>query len=92
MVPSLPSLAALESNDDERLAAELRLADLRAQVAAVGPLAEHIERLTRHGDADRLGQQLMVEMARLGCRLLEAAAALSEAPTREGSGVFARPE
>jgi hypothetical protein len=92
MIPNLPSLSALESNDDDRLEAELRLANLRAQVAAVAPLAEHIERLTRRGDVDRVGQQLIVEMTRLGCRLLDAAATLSEAPTSEDSGVFARPE
>jgi hypothetical protein len=76
MLGHLPSLAALESNDDGPLAAELRLARLRSQAAVVRALADHVEHLSRAADADVLGAQLVEEVARLGCRLLEAAASL----------------
>jgi hypothetical protein len=85
----LPSIAALTSNNDGPLTAELRLAELRAQLAVVRTLADHIEHLARPGDTEGLGEQLVEEMARLGCRVLEAAAALAGAYPEE-SGVFAR--
>jgi hypothetical protein len=92
MLPSLPTLAALESDDDVRLAAELRLGGLRSQLALVRTLADHIEHLAGSQDADGLDKQIVEEMARLGCRLLEAAASLTESPRSDESGVFALPQ
>src|SRR5580704_10314543 len=88
----IPSLAALDSNDDERLAADLRFGRLRSQAAAIRALADCVEHLTRAADADGLGEQLVEEMTRLGCRLLEFAGALVAAPPAEDSGTFARPQ
>jgi len=90
MRPHIPSLRALESNDDGRLVAELRLVDLRSQAAIVRALADHAEHLSREVEADGLARQLSEEMARLGSRLLDAAAAFRGAPHVEDSGVFAR--
>jgi hypothetical protein len=86
----LLSVATLESSDDGQLTAELRLARLRAQAAVVRTLTDHIEQLTRPGNADGLSWQLIEEMARLGCRLLEAAAWMTKSPRSEDSGVFTR--
>jgi hypothetical protein len=86
----IPSLAALESNDDGRLVAELRLAGLRSQAAIVRTLADQVERLSREAEGREHAGQLIEEMARLGSRLLEAAAAFAEARHVDESGVFAR--
>jgi hypothetical protein len=90
MLKRVPSLSAMESNDDGRLAAELRLDRLRSQAAIIRTLADHVEHLARPADADGLGEQLIEEMARLGCRLLEAAASLTESRRSDDGGVFAR--
>jgi hypothetical protein len=63
MLERVPSLSALESNDDDRLAAELRLDRLRSQAAIIRTLADHVEHLARPADADGLGEQLIEEMA-----------------------------
>jgi hypothetical protein len=91
MLTHIPSLAALESPDDRWLDAELRLADLRAQLVAICALTDHIDRLARPENAHRLGEQTIREMGRLGCRLLEAAASQARMPRAEASGVFVRP-
>jgi hypothetical protein len=91
MLAHIPSLRALESDDNDRLVPELRLARLRAQVAIVRALADHVEDLARPGDIDGLGNQVIEEMERLGCRLLEAASALAGSPCAEDGGVFALP-
>jgi hypothetical protein len=86
-----PSVAALESTQDGPLAAGgSRLVNLRSQAAVVRTLADQVEQLSRAADFDGLGGQLVEEMARLGCRLLEAAAALADASPVEDSGVFKR--
>ena len=90
MVSLIPSLAALESKDDRRLVAELRLVGLRSQVAIVRTLADEVERLSREAEAHEQTEQLLEEMARLGSRLLEAAAAFGGTPHVEESGVFGR--
>ncbi len=90
MLAHMPSLATLESDDDDRLGAELQLAHLRSQVAVVRTVCDEVEHLAQPRDADSLRAQLVEEMARLGCRLLEAAASLTERPRSEDSGVFAR--
>ena len=86
----LPTLTTLESNDDGRLTAELRLGRLRTQVAVVRTLADQIELLVRPHHVDGLSEQLVEEMARLGCVLFEAAAELTTSPAREDSGVCRR--
>jgi hypothetical protein len=70
--------------------AEPRLARLRAQVAIVRTIADHIEHFAQQMDADELSSQLIEEMARLGCRLFELAAPMTRAPRAEDSGVFPR--
>ena len=85
MLTILPSLAALESKDDWRLGVELRLARLRAQVAAVRSIADHVDYLARAADEDGVGEQLVEEMARLGCRLVEAAGSLARSPDRRAA-------
>ncbi len=90
MLAHMPSLAALESDDDDRLGAELELARLRSQVAVIRTIADEIEHLGRPRDADGLRAQLGEERARLGCRLLAVAASPTEPPRSEDSGVFAR--
>jgi hypothetical protein len=85
----IPSLDALESRDDRWLDAELRLARLRSELAIVRALADHIDHLAGTEPVDGLCEQVVEEMARLGCRLLEAAGSLTR-PRAEGSGVFVR--
>jgi hypothetical protein len=84
-----PSLTALESNDEDQLAAELRLVRLRAQVAVVRTVADEIDRLARPSDVDGLGEQLIAEMARLGSQLFEAAGALKRSSSSADIEVFA---
>jgi hypothetical protein len=79
----IPSLATLESSDDELLTNELRLVRLREQVAVVRTIADHIDHFAEPGNADGFSEQVLEEMARLGCRLLEAAAAMTRAPRPE---------
>jgi hypothetical protein len=82
MTTYMPSLAALESNDDVRLAAELRLARLRMHAAVIRALADHIDRVAESGDVNDLRERLTEEKARLEC--IEAA----WSPCIEDSGVF----
>jgi hypothetical protein len=86
----VPSLSSLESDDDRPLVAELRLARVRSQVAVLRALVDRAEYLARPGEANGFDEQLVEEMARLGCRLLEAAALLAEPPDSDESGIFAR--
>jgi hypothetical protein len=79
-----------QARDDSLLTAEPRLARLRAQVAVVRTLADHIEHFARQVDAGALSSQLIEEMARLGCRLFELAAPMTRPPRSEDSGVFVR--
>jgi len=88
--PSLPAVTTLESNDDDPPAAELRLARLRTEVAVVRTLADQIELLVSPRHAKGLSEQLIEEMARLGCLLFEAAAELMVTPAPEDTGVFSR--
>jgi len=87
---TLPSVITLESNDDGQLTAELRLGRLRTQVAVVRTLADQAESLVSPRHMDGLNEQLIEEMARLGCRLLEAAVTLTKSPAPEDTGVFHR--
>ena len=72
MTAHLPSLSALEADDDDLLSTELRFTRLRSQVAVVRALADHVEYLARPRSSDALAGQLIEELARLGACLLEA--------------------
>jgi hypothetical protein len=83
------SAPAPRSSQDGPLVAEPRLVNLRSQVAVVRALADQVDHLTRAADVDGLGTQIVEEIGRLGCRLLDVAAAVAEASPAEGSGIFA---
>jgi hypothetical protein len=89
MPPHNPSLWSLGSDDDGQLVAGPRLARVRSQAAVLRTLVDRAEYLARPGEACELDEQLVEEMARLGCRLLEAAASLAESQGSDESGVFA---
>jgi hypothetical protein len=89
MLAHVPSPSGPQSEDDSQLATDPRLAHVRSQVAVVRAVADQIEHLSRREDGDGLDAQLIEEMTRLGCRLLEAAAFLAESRS-DDSGVFAR--
>ncbi len=71
--------------------AEVGLERLRAQVAVVRTLTEQIDRFARPENTDQLTEHIVEEMARLGCRLLEAAASMTRPPSAGESGVVVRP-
>jgi hypothetical protein len=83
------SLVTSGSGDDARTPAK-HLGPLRVQAAVIRALVDEVECVSRVGDAEGMGEQLIEEMARLGCRLLEAAGTLAAPPPPEDSGVFAR--
>ncbi len=89
MLSHVPFLAS--PHDGGYLPVERRCQRVRSQVAIIRALADHAEALSRAVDADAVADQLVEEMARLGCRVLEAAAALATPPPPEDSEVFARP-
>ena len=80
------------SPDAVRLEAEIQLGPLYSQVAVVRALADQVEFLARSAISGGLDEQLVEEMTRLGCRLLESAASLSKVAVSvpEDSGVFGR--
>jgi hypothetical protein len=84
------SSVALPACDDGGSGLGLRLARVRTQAAVIRTLADHVEALSRDGDASAIADQLIEEMARLGCRLLETAGALAGSAPPEDSGVFTR--
>lgn len=71
----LPSIEALLSSDDERLQAELRLSEVRDHVAHAKDLLDTAE-ITSIAGAEELAS-----LARLGCRIVEIASALSRSRT-----------
>ncbi len=75
----LPTLDALRSNDDSRLESELRLAAIRTQTAVVRALMDDVERFSGVPLRAPL-DQLVDEMARLGCSALATASALASIP------------
>jgi hypothetical protein len=79
MMSHLPSIRALDTADDLLLGNELRCLAIREQAGVVRALADHLERLDPPGAGLGVRRQLVEELARLGCRILETAAALSEA-------------
>ncbi len=87
----LPFFSSPQPSDDCELTAERRLARLRGQVAVLRTLMDNVDHFACAEDADGLSEQLVEEMARLGCRLLEAAASMTRPPPSAQSGVFLRP-
>lgn len=87
---SVAPLIDLETRSTRR-PKHLSLTGLRSQVAIVRALADEVDSLSRIGEADGLPEQLIEELARLGCRLLDQASALAGTVPPEDSGVFARP-
>lgn len=87
MSAHFPSMAALESNDDDWLASELAIARARSQVAAARALVDQVDRLSLATDA----HGLVEGMARLGCRLIEVAGSLAHA-SRHSYGMGASHE
>lgn len=88
-VRHLPSIEALTANDDARLHAELRMSEVREQVTSAKELLERVEHLVRvseHGipsigepaELEARNERTLMEVARLGCRMLELASALTE--------------
>jgi hypothetical protein len=73
------------------MAASFPGAHLRAQVAVVRALADQVDHLPRDLREEGLRSQLIEELARLGCLLIEEAGSLAAARPPEDSGVFARP-
>jgi hypothetical protein len=88
MPTQAPAVATLDSG--RPLVAEPRLVDLRSRAAIVRTLVDQVEQLTRAADVEGIGAQMVEEMARLGCRLLDAAAALAKVSPVEDSGIFKR--
>jgi hypothetical protein len=88
---ALPSVRALEGEDDRLLREELRCLAVREQAAAVRDLIDRVEGLAPRGVHGSLRAQLVEELASLGCRMLEVAACVSESvdPNAEGSGLHA---
>ena len=75
---------------ERRRLAAIAIRILGSQADADDVLQEAWLRLSRAEDVDGLGAQMVEEMARLGCRLLDAAAALAGVSPVEDSGVFKR--
>jgi hypothetical protein len=66
------------------------LGHLRSQLAVVRALTDQIELVSLLEDDGGLRDQLIEELARLGCRLLDEAGSLAVSAQGEDSGVFAR--
>jgi hypothetical protein len=91
----LPSIEALTSCDDERLTRELRLSEVREQVALARSLMDRVDRLVPPGDplapppttdgrrrseiSAQDDEAVAEELARLGCRIVELASAFTRA-------------
>jgi hypothetical protein len=74
---------------------DVSLGDVRSQMAIVRSILDELERSTM-SDGSRIHGQLVEELARLGCRVIDAAATASrlvepdEGDDAEGSGVHER--
>jgi hypothetical protein len=74
----MSTCAVTTRRDSELRALPRNLADLRSQAACVRALLDEVERVVPAGAAaGAAGAQLVEELARLGCRFLEAAGALT---------------
>jgi hypothetical protein len=80
----VPSIEALTSTDDDLLITELRLSEAREHVAIARDLLEEVDRLVRLSATDQVSavgqgasELVAEELARLGCKIVEVASALS---------------
>jgi len=74
----LPSIQALDSNDERQLSEELQMIAIRNKIALVRALADRIESLALAPFAPVRQADLVENTARLGCHILELAAELSK--------------
>jgi hypothetical protein len=74
----LPSIEALTDDDDDRLIAELKVHEVREQVAVARSLLDAVEALSAN-EQTSVGVQddAVEELARLGCKIVELAGAIS---------------
>lgn len=75
VVNPYPSLVAQHASDEVWLCEDVLA--VRKQTAVVMALADELEHLAPWRPTSTLRQQLVEELARLGCRILETAATLS---------------
>lgn len=74
----LPSIEALTANDDdELLMSELRLSQVRDHVEVARVLLDEVERLVPRSTNASPSEHVAEELARLGCKIVELATALS---------------
>jgi hypothetical protein len=57
----------------------IELGSVRSQAAFVRTLLDEVERVTFHDTEEALSEQVVEELARLGCRFLEVANAVAKA-------------
>ena len=84
MTSKPPPVRTPYASDDERLREEVRVLAVREQTAIVRALADELEHLAPWGTTAGLRHQLVEELARLGCRIVETAAILSRVAELEG--------
>lgn len=77
-----PSIDALTDNDDERLINELKVREVREHVEIARSLLDAVDELSASGrtseDAgDDPAERAAEELARLGCKIVELAGAIS---------------
>ena len=77
MLEFISTLDTVESDDDDARTLEHRLSELREQAAVVRTMADHVDHFAQPGNSDGFREQLIEEVTRLGCHLLEAAAAMT---------------
>lgn len=84
----LPSIEALTSSDDDRLIAELRICEVRDQVAVARALLDEVDRIVPVSADGRVPPpgQVAEELARLGCKIVEIASALTRGDERAPVG------
>lgn len=80
----LPSIEALTDSDDDRLIAELKVSEVREHVALARSLLDAVDELaasrqTSSDPQDEQAERAAGELARLGCKIVELAGALTRA-------------
>ena len=76
----LPSVEALLDSDDELLSTELKVREVREQVAVARSLLDEVEDVAQ-------AEIAAAELARLGCKIVELASAIKRAGTAPVSSV-----
>ena len=84
----LHPLRALTARDHRLLIHELHIRTTARQLAVIRTIADEFERSVRNGSPGAaLREQLVEELARLGCRSLEAAAEMTKLDAGEEGGI-----